>query len=575
MTGGTVARRTLTIGTRGSKLALVQTELVREALLARHPDLAVEVVRITTRGDAILDQPLATAAINDKGLFIGEIEAALRDRRIDLAVHSAKDLPSTLPPDMAIAAWTSRADPLDVLVSRAGTLRELPQGARVGTSSPRRACQLRALRPDLAVIDIRGNVDTRLRKLASGDYDAIVLAAAGLDRLGLADAITEPFGPETMLPAVGQGALAVEVRADDAATAALLAPLNDRATAITLGAERAFLAAAEGGCAAAVAAYATLGDDGTLALTGLIGAPDGRLVRGERRGPAEDAARLAIDLAQDLLARGGAALLGRPDVLPLAGRRIAVTRAGEAGAAFAARLRALGAEPIVCPAITIAPPEETAPLDEAIANIGRYDWLVFASANAVRSFFARLAALGRDTGALVDVQVGAVGPGTAAALVVAGCAPDYVVGTHTGEALAAELPDVAGARILLPAADIARPALADGLRARHALVDVVVAYRTLSAAPEEGEQLAALVRDGGLDALTFTSPSTVHGTMAMLDAAGVEVATPRRVARRPAVVCIGETTAEAARESGLAVDAVAEVHSADGMVAALIGHFSR
>lgn len=310
------SRRTLTIGTRGSKLALVQTELVRAALLARHPDLTVAVERITTRGDAILDQPLAAAAINDKGLFIGEIEAALREGRIDLAVHSAKDLPSTLPPDMTIAAWTTRADPLDVLVSRAGTLRDLPHGARVGTSSPRRACQLRALRPDLAVIDIRGNVDTRLRKLASGDYDAIVLAAAGLDRLGLSEVITEPFGPETMLPAVGQGALAVETRADDAATAALLATLNDQPTAITLRAERAFLAAAEGGCAAAVAAHATLRDDGTLLLAGMIGSPDGRMVRGERAGRADDAATFAADLARDLLAEGGAALLGRGQAAP-------------------------------------------------------------------------------------------------------------------------------------------------------------------------------------------------------------------------------------------------------------------
>src|SRR5262245_41655406 len=185
MTGSGTARRTVTIGTPGSKLALIQTEIVRDALLAQHPDLTVEVLRITTRGDAILDQPLASAAINDKGLFIGEIEAALRDGRIDLAVHSAKDLPSTLPPDMTIAAWTTRADPLDALVSRAGPLGDLPHGARVGTSSPRRACQLRALRPDFTVLDIRGNVDTRLRKLASGDYDAIVLAAAGLDRMGL------------------------------------------------------------------------------------------------------------------------------------------------------------------------------------------------------------------------------------------------------------------------------------------------------------------------------------------------------------------------------------------------------
>jgi hydroxymethylbilane synthase len=309
MTGLDTGRRVVTIGTRGSTLALVQTHLVRDALLAHHPDLTVLTERITTRGDVILDQPLAAAAKGDKGLFVGEIEAALRDGRIDLAVHSAKDLPSTLPPDLTIAAWTRRADPRDALVSRAGDLRALPPGARVGTSSPRRACQLRALRPDLTILDIRGNVDTRLRKLASGDYDAIVLAAAGLDRLGLAGVITEPYGPETMLPAVGQGALAIETRAGDEVIARLLVPLDDPATARAVRAERAFLAAVEGGCAAAVAAHATTLPGGGLALAGLIGAPDGRIVRGERFGPAADGERLGAALAADLLARGGAAFL--------------------------------------------------------------------------------------------------------------------------------------------------------------------------------------------------------------------------------------------------------------------------
>ena len=300
------ARRTLTIGTRGSPLALAQTDLVRAALLAAHPSIAVEVARITTRGDVLLDQPLA--AIGDKGLFVGEIEAALRAGRIDLAVHSAKDLPSDLPADMHLGAFLPRADARDVLVSRAGILEDLPPGARVGTSSPRRACQLRALRPDLVIQDVRGNVDTRLRKLAAGEYDALVLAAAGLERLGLAHVVTEWLAPTTMLPAVGQGALAVEVRAADPDLATLLALLDDGATRATVTAERGFLAALGAGCAAAVAAHATLAGD-TLTLIGMIGAPDGRLVRGIQRGDAGDASALGADLATALLAAGGAALL--------------------------------------------------------------------------------------------------------------------------------------------------------------------------------------------------------------------------------------------------------------------------
>ncbi len=306
------AGRTITIGTRGSTLALVQTEIVRAALLATNPDLTIEVRRITTRGDAILDRSLSDAAVTDKGLFVEEIEAALRDGRIDLAVHSAKDLPSLLPPDMAIAAFTERADPRDVLVSPHGTLAALPPGARVGTSSPRRTCQLRAARPDLTVLDIRGNVDTRLRKLAEGRYDAIVLAAAGLLRLGREAEITEWFTPAQMLPAVGQGALAIETRANDPALAALLTPLAHGATMAALEAERAFLAAVSGGCSAVVAAYAEIhpasaGDE--LRLTGLIGGADGTQVRETRAEHPAEGARLGTELAAALLAQGGAWLL--------------------------------------------------------------------------------------------------------------------------------------------------------------------------------------------------------------------------------------------------------------------------
>ena len=302
-----MGREAITIGTRGSKLALAQTELVRAALLARYPDLTISVERITTQGDAVIDRPLA--AIGGKGLFVTEIEAALRDGRIDLAVHSAKDLPSTLPDDLTIAAVPARADARDVLVARDGAaLRDLPPGARVGTSSPRRACQLRALRPDLVIADVRGNVDTRLRKLAEGQYDAIALAAAGLARLRLTAVISEWFAPETMVPAIGQGALAIETRADDADLAVLLAPLHDAATAAAVTAERAFLAELGGGCTAAVAAHATIAGD-TLTLAGLIGATDGRLVRDTRAGAVADAARLGATLAASLLAAGGVVLL--------------------------------------------------------------------------------------------------------------------------------------------------------------------------------------------------------------------------------------------------------------------------
>lgn len=300
---------TITIGTRRSKLALTQTEMIRAALLQAHPGLEVGVERITTKGDIILDRPLS--AIGDKGLFVTEIEDAMRAGRIDLAVHSAKDLPSVLPPDMTLVAFPPREDARDALVSRGGLpLMELPAGATVGTSSLRRACQLRHARPDLRIVDLRGNVDTRLRKLREEPYDAIVLAAAGLHRLGLSHEISEYLHPDVMLPAASQGILGIEARAGDAQIAALLAPLNDQAAQTAALAERGFLAHLGGGCQVPVAAYAHL-DGNTLQLDGMIGNRAGHLVRGCIHGSSANPAALGAQLAAQLLDEGGRALLAR------------------------------------------------------------------------------------------------------------------------------------------------------------------------------------------------------------------------------------------------------------------------
>jgi hydroxymethylbilane synthase len=298
------------LGTRGSALALVQTGMVRHALAQHHPGITVAIERISTYGDRVLDRPLM--ALGERGVFVAEIEAALREGRIDLAVHSAKDLPSTLPDDMEIAAYLPRADVRDVLVSAAGSLERLPAGARIGTSSPRRVCQLLALRPDVAPVDIRGNVDTRLRKLAAGEFDAVILAQAGLERLGLMDSngalAIVPFATTDMLPAPGQGALAIEIRADRPDIIALLAPLNDRTTATAVTAERAFLAAVGGGCSAVAAALTAISGE-MLELSAMIGAVDGRQRRGRISGTRRDGLALARVLANQLLADGGRELL--------------------------------------------------------------------------------------------------------------------------------------------------------------------------------------------------------------------------------------------------------------------------
>jgi hydroxymethylbilane synthase len=277
--------------------------------------MEIDVKPITTKGD--LDRLHSLQDIGDTGIFVAAIEDALRTGEIDLAVHSAKDLPSTLPDDLALMAFPRRADARDVLISRSGArLGDLPGGARIGTSSVRRTCQLRHLRPDIEIVDIRGNVDTRLRKLEEGAYDAIVLAKAGLDRLGLPVVqATEIFLPEILIPAVAQGALGLEACSDDAALEALLRPLDDIETRLAVVAERGFAARLGGGCHLPVAAHAQMIGQ-TLTISGMLGALSGRLVQATAseslaatREGAGAAARLGTALAEELLAGGGEDLL--------------------------------------------------------------------------------------------------------------------------------------------------------------------------------------------------------------------------------------------------------------------------
>ncbi|MDI6870136.1 MAG: hydroxymethylbilane synthase [Bacillota bacterium] len=296
------------VGTRESRLALWQTEWVVNQLAGAHPDREFVYVHIKTKGDKILDSPLAT--IGDRGLFVKEIEEALLAGEVDLAVHSMKDVPTEVRAGLTIAAITRRADPRDCLLSRRhASFAALPAGAKVGTSSLRRVAQLKAVRPDLEFVPIRGNLDTRLHKLETLGLDALVLAAAGLERLGLTDLVVERLSPELCLPAVGQGALGVETRAEDKETMALVKALADPATTACVLAERAFLAALEGGCQVPIGALAVL-EGGELRLCGAVASLDGsKLVRGERRGPREEAEAVGRALGEDLLSRGGREIL--------------------------------------------------------------------------------------------------------------------------------------------------------------------------------------------------------------------------------------------------------------------------
>jgi hydroxymethylbilane synthase len=293
--------RELIIGTRGSALALAQAAWVASRLREGVPELAIRTEVIRTTGDANQVQPLSQ--VGDKGLFTRQIEAALLAGRIHIAVHSLKDLPTVLPPGLVLGAVTQRQDVRDALISASGLgLDDLPAGARVGTSSLRRAAQLLAYRPDLRIVNIRGNVDTRLHKALTAEYDAVVLAAAGLTRLGLSHHITQFLPLDVMLPAVGQGALALEIRADDASTGALVARLEHKSTRLATDAERAFLTALGGGCQVPIAALGEVVDN-RLRLRGLVATEDGKCVRkGELSGNLDRAEQIGRILAEKLMA---------------------------------------------------------------------------------------------------------------------------------------------------------------------------------------------------------------------------------------------------------------------------------
>ena len=301
-------RVSLVLGTRGSKLALRQSEWFQARLHEVAPEVQVLLRKIQTSGDKIIDVPLSK--IGGKGLFVKEIEEALLLGEIDFAVHSMKDVPAQLPEGLEILCVPPREDPRDALISRKGrSFKDLPQGARIGTASLRRQAQLLNARPDLRIEMLRGNLDTRLRKLNEGRFDAIVLAAAGLRRLAWAQEITEYLDPVVSLPAIGQGALGVEGRSNDHFVRFILDRLNDQATKTTVTAERAFLHRLEGGCQVPIAAHATL-SGGELLLEGLLASVDGKTVIRDRvQGKSQEAHALGVQLAERLLARGGDKIL--------------------------------------------------------------------------------------------------------------------------------------------------------------------------------------------------------------------------------------------------------------------------
>ena len=522
--------RALRIGTRGSTLALVQARWVADRLAAE--GIETELVTMRTQGD---DRPPDTAW--GEGAFVRGIEAALLDGSVDIAVHSAKDVPTDEHPSLRIAAYPVREDPRDALVCRQRglTLATLPPGTRVGTDSPRRSAFLLAVRPDLVVHALHGNVDTRLRRLEEGETDALVLAVAGLARLGRMDRIDEVLDAEVAAPAPGQGALAVQVRADDHEAVDAVARIDEPATRVAVETERAILNRSGGGCRSPIGVVGRLEGGGVVVLAAAErewvpadGAtiPTARVGRIRATAPASE--RLVHHVAARIVAlrNGPRALVGRAE--------------GQAGPLLAALAEA-GIDPAHVPAIEIQPVEG---LEAELRAIPPGAWIVATSANAV----------GPVVDALVEpasYRWAAVGEATAERLRSAGIAEVFVPSRADAATLAAEIPVTPGEDAVLPRSDLADAALIAALRARGARVRDVVAYRTFEAPAASRGRLASVLDDGPVDAILVTSGSTARGFAALAGPDSRErlLATP--------VVANGAKAAKAARDAGFSTVIIA------------------
>jgi hydroxymethylbilane synthase len=544
------------IGTRGSALALAQARLVADLL--RAAGLAHEIVVIETAGDR-----RAPDTVWGEGAFVAAIEHALLDGRVDIAVHSAKDVPTDEDPRLRIAAYLPREEPGDALVVRPGlegrSLDDLAPGSRIGTDSPRRAGFVLARRPDLRVVPLHGNVDTRLRRLDSGEAEALVLAVAGLVRLGRDDRITARLPIAVVPPAPGQGAIAIQVRALDGGLRGTLERLGDAGTKVAVDAERAFLRASGGGCRAPIGALASLEGD-TLRLYGGYARPDGSAVAADEiRGPTVDADALGAELADRLGARlpdvvagtAATARMGEASLTAEAGQVVLVTRPEDQSEELVAALRARGLMPVCVPAIAIeGPGEDDGVVADAFRDLSATRWVVVTSANGAR---AAVAGVGRAGESVAAIRWAAVGEATARVLTDAGATTVWTPTVARGRDLAETLPLAPGDRVLVARGSLADGSVPETLGERGAIVTAVDVYRTREAPESSRARLAAVLAGPPPAAVVFASGSAVRGLLAL-------ASDPDRVRSIPAI-CIGpETTAEA-RARGFAV--VAEANRRD------------
>lgn len=568
-----MVNKTIRIGTRGSKLALYQAYLVQEELQKHYPDTKFIIDIIKTKGDKILD--VALSKIGDKGLFTKEMEDALFNGDIDMAVHSLKDLPTKFPEGAKLGAVLKRGDIRDALISLDGRkIGELTAEDVIATSSLRRKAQLLRINKDFKIIEIRGNVNTRIRKMEEGYCNAMVMAGAGLQRLEMGEYISELFDPEVMIPACSQGAIAVEIRDNDPYTEELVSRISHPGSFIATEAERTFLGTLEGGCQIPVGSYTKIEGD-KFKITGFISSIDGtRFIKDTAEGDINQAVYLSAKLARTLYSRGGDEilkeirsenLLNPQTELPLKDKVIVSTRAGETGDTLPELLKSLGAGLLSLPMIEIVPSKVDDHMTEHVNNLEFFDWIFFTSKNGVSNFFRQLIDIKGDTELPKSVKLAAIGLKTGLELEYYGYAPEFISEENTGQEFLKrfrEKYDPVGLKILLSLGNLADDTLFNHLSI-HNNTHRINVYQTIKPNRADPEILERLKNDQ-YDLIVFTSPSTFNNFCYFYD---------RELIGKLKMGSIGSVTTRAIQDAGFEPVFTARKSNAEGIRDAIVEYY--
>jgi hydroxymethylbilane synthase len=568
-----MAKNIIRIGTRGSKLALYQAYLVKDELQKHYQDIEFTIDIIKTKGDKILD--VALSKIGDKGLFTKEIEEALFNGDIDMAVHSLKDLPTRFPDGAKLGAVLQRGEIRDGLISTNNRkIGDLTSNDIIATSSLRRKAQLLRINKDFKIVEIRGNVNTRIRKMEDGYCDVMVMAAVGLQRLEMGNYVSDLFDPELMIPACSQGAIAVEIRENDPTIEEIISKINDKESSLAIDAERAFLRTLEGGCQIPVGSYSRI-DGNKFHITGFISSIDGTTyLKDSAEGDLDQAVYLSVKLAKNLYDRGGREILKaireeslqNPHAdLPLRGKTIISTRALEPGDTLPDILKACGAKLLPLPMIEIVPTQLDPLITEKLNHLDSYDWIFFTSKNGVSNFFKHLIDVKGNTELPKTLKLAVIGYKTALELEYYGYAPTLISDGNTSEELMNQFYEKynpVNLNIFLALGNLADNALANRLSPSNHVqrIDVYQTIKPLSTDPE----VIDLLKNDLYDLIVFTSPSTFNHFCSFYQ---------KEEIGKLKIVSIGTTTTHAIQEAGFEPLFTAKKSSAEGIKDAIIEYY--